>query len=74
MLNGLRWMCVRARHRVLWIKLLRGTLAAVMVMFFIRLMVVPGDTFRLTGHRRPPIYRAMRTFTGRWKQSWESSW
>jgi hypothetical protein len=45
LLNGLRWMWVRARHRDLWLKLLRGTLAAVIVMFFVRLMVVPEDTF-----------------------------
>jgi hypothetical protein len=45
LLNGLRWMWVHGRHRVLWLKLLRGTLAAVIVMFLVRLMVVPEDTF-----------------------------
>jgi hypothetical protein len=45
LLNGLRWMGVRARHSAVWLKLLRGTLAAVIVMFFVRLMVVPGNTF-----------------------------
>jgi hypothetical protein len=45
LLNGLRWMRVGARHHVLWLKLLRGTLAAVMVMVFVRLMVVPANTF-----------------------------
>jgi hypothetical protein len=45
LLNGLRWMRVGARHNVLWLKLLRGTLAAVIVMFFVRLLVVPANTF-----------------------------
>jgi hypothetical protein len=45
LLNGLRWMRVRARHNDVWLKLLRGTLAAVIVMFLVRLMVVPEDTF-----------------------------
>jgi hypothetical protein len=45
LLNGLRWMRVRARENAAWLKLLRGTLAAVVVMLFIRLMVVPGNTF-----------------------------
>jgi len=44
LLNGLRWMRVSARHRAIWLKLLRGTLAAVMVMFLVRLMVVPMNT------------------------------
>ncbi len=72
LLNGLRWMCVGARHSVLWIKLLRGTLAAVMVMFFVRLMVVPEDTFppnwaSLTGDipGYEDIHRAMESKPGR---------
>ena len=44
LLNGLRWMRVRLRHSAVWLKLLRGTLAAVMVMFLVRLMVVPMNT------------------------------
>jgi len=44
MLNGLRWMRVGARHNEIWLKLLRGTLAAVIVMFFVRLIVVPMNT------------------------------
>ena len=44
-LNGLRWMRVSARHNLIWLKLLRGTLATVIVMFFVRLVAVPGDTF-----------------------------
>ena len=28
LLNGLRWMRVSARHRPIWLRLLRGTLAA----------------------------------------------
>jgi hypothetical protein len=34
-----------ARHNVLWLELLRGTLAAIIVMFFVRLIVVSVDTF-----------------------------
>jgi hypothetical protein len=45
LLNGLRWLRVGARHHVIWMKVLRGTLAAVLVMFVVRLMVVPGHTF-----------------------------
>jgi hypothetical protein len=45
LLNGLRWMRVAARRSDVWLKLLRGTLAAVIVMFLVRLMVVPGNTF-----------------------------
>ena len=44
MLNGLRWMRVGARQNTVWLKLLRGTLAAVVVMFFVRLIVVPMNT------------------------------
>jgi hypothetical protein len=36
---------VGARHSAIWLKLLRGTLGAVIVMFFVRLMLVPGNTF-----------------------------
>jgi hypothetical protein len=45
MLNGLRWMRALARHHAIWLKLLRGTLAAVAAMVFVRLLVVPGGTF-----------------------------
>jgi hypothetical protein len=45
LLNGLRWMNAGTRHHAIWLKLLRGTLAAVIVMFPVRLMVVPGNTF-----------------------------
>ena len=45
LINGLRWMRVVARHNAVCLKLLRGTLAAVMVMFFVRLWVVPANTF-----------------------------
>jgi hypothetical protein len=45
LLNGLRWMRVSARHHVVWLKLLRGTLASVVCMFLVRLLVVPGNTF-----------------------------
>jgi hypothetical protein len=45
LLNGLRSMNAGARRNVIWLKLLRGTLAAVIVMLLVRLMVVPGNTF-----------------------------
>jgi hypothetical protein len=45
MLNGLRWMRVSARRHVVWLKLLRGTLASIVCMFLVRLLVVPGNTF-----------------------------
>jgi hypothetical protein len=45
LLNGLRWMRVSARHHLVWLKLLRGTLASIVCMFFVRLIIVPGNTF-----------------------------
>jgi hypothetical protein len=45
LLNGLRSMRVGVRQSAIWLKLLRGTLAAVIVMFFVRLIVVPRNTF-----------------------------
>jgi hypothetical protein len=45
LLNGLRWMRVSARSHVVWLKLLRGALASVVCMFFVRLLVVPRNTF-----------------------------
>jgi hypothetical protein len=45
LLNGLRSMNAGARHHAIWLKLLRGTLAAVIVMLLVRLVVVPGNTF-----------------------------
>lgn len=42
--NGLRAMRAGARHNAMWLKLLRGTLATVIVMFLIRLVVVPMNT------------------------------
>jgi hypothetical protein len=45
LLNGLRWMRASARQHVVWLKLLRGTLASIVCMFFVRLLVVPGNTF-----------------------------
>jgi hypothetical protein len=45
LLNGFRWMHVRARQNQVWGKLMRGTLAAVVAMLFVRLIVVPGDTY-----------------------------
>ncbi|MGC2399217.1 MAG: hypothetical protein WA510_05525 [Acidobacteriaceae bacterium] len=44
LLNGLRLMRAAARRNVLWLKLLRGTLAAVLLMFLVRLIVVPMNT------------------------------
>jgi hypothetical protein len=45
LLNGLRWMHVSARHHVVWLELLRGTLASIVCMFCVRLVVVPRNTF-----------------------------
>jgi hypothetical protein len=45
LLNGLRFMKAGARHNAIWLKLLQGTLATVIVMCVVRLMVVPGNTF-----------------------------
>ena len=45
LLNGLRWMRVWARHHVVGLKMLRGTLASIVCMIFVRLMIVPGNTF-----------------------------
>jgi hypothetical protein len=45
LLNGLRWMRVRARSNVVWLKLLRGTLAAIVIMCAVRVIVVPTDGF-----------------------------
>ena len=41
LLNGLRWMRVSARRNAVWLKLMRGTLAAIVIMFAVRLIVVP---------------------------------
>jgi hypothetical protein len=56
LLNGLRWMRTGARDNVLWLKLLRATLATVIIMFAVRLIVVPisgiptwGTWMNLTG-------------------------
>ena len=45
LVNGLRLMRVCGRRNVLWLKLLRGTVAAVVIMSFVRLIVVPVNTF-----------------------------
>ncbi len=45
LLNGLRWMRVSARSHMVWLKLLRGTLASIVCMIFVRLIIVPGNTF-----------------------------
>jgi hypothetical protein len=51
MLNGLRWMYAAG-----WRKLVRGTLAAVMVMVPVRLVVVPVNTWRADwGSQTPEI-------------------
>jgi len=43
LLNGMRWMRVNARNNIIWLKLMRGTLASVVIMFAVRLVVVPPD-------------------------------
>jgi hypothetical protein len=45
LLNGLRWMRVSARRDVVWLKLMRGTLASIVIMCAVRLVVVPTDGF-----------------------------
>ncbi len=64
LLNGLRWMRVSARHNAIWLKLLRGTLAAVMVMFFVRLMVVPMNTLPSNWASRTADIPAYQAITG----------
>ena len=64
LLNGLRWMRVSARHNAIWLKLLRGTLAAVMVMFFVRLVVVPMNTLPSNWASRTAEIPAYEAITG----------
>jgi hypothetical protein len=45
LLNGLRWMRVRGRRSVVWLKLMRGTLASIVIMAAVRLIVVPTAGF-----------------------------
>ncbi len=62
LLNGLRTMRAGWRHSELGLKLLRGTLATVMVMFLIRLLVVPMNTLpsNWASHTADiPAYRAI---------------
>ncbi len=74
LLNGLRWMRVSARQHVVWLKLLRGTLASIVCMFFVRLFVVPGNTFPLTGPRRRRIFPAIEISRASWMPSQGSNW
>ena len=53
LLNGLRWMHAEARHRVVWLKLMRGMLAAIIAMFFVRLIIVPENTLPSSWASRP---------------------
>jgi hypothetical protein len=48
-LNGLRWMRVLGRRSVVWLKLMRGTLASIVVMAAVRLVVVPTLGFPTWG-------------------------
>jgi hypothetical protein len=64
LLNGLRWMRVSARHNAIWLKLLRGTLAAVMVMFVVRLVVVPMNTLPSNWASRTADIPAYQAITG----------
>jgi hypothetical protein len=52
-LNGLRAMCAAGRQNEIWLKLLRGTLAAVILMFFVRLIVVPVNAYPSNWASRP---------------------
>jgi hypothetical protein len=45
LLNGLRWMYLANRRSETGTKLLRGTLASVLVMLLVRLIVLPVNTF-----------------------------
>jgi hypothetical protein len=49
LLNGLRWMSVGARRNLVWVKLLRGSLASIVIMCAVRLIVVPTDGFPTWG-------------------------
>jgi hypothetical protein len=49
LLNGLRWMRVLGRRSVVWLKLMRGTLASIVVMAAVRLVVVPTLGFPTWG-------------------------
>ena len=49
LLNGLRWMRVRGRKSVIWLKLMRGTMASIVIMAAVRLIVVPTDGFPTWG-------------------------
>ena len=67
LLNGLRWMRVSARHHTIWLKLLRGTLAAVIVMFLVRLVVIPMNTLPSNWASRTaeiPAYEAITGYHG----------
>ncbi len=64
LLNGLRWMRVSARHHTIWLKLLRGTLAAVIVMFLVRLVVIPMNTLPSNWASRTAEIPAYEAITG----------
>jgi hypothetical protein len=49
LLNGLRWMRVLGRGNLIWLKLVRGTLASILIMFALRLIFVPTDGFPTWG-------------------------
>jgi hypothetical protein len=62
MCNGLRAMHAGARQHGVWLKLLRGTLAAVLVMLMVRLVVVPMNTLPSNWASRTadiPAYQAV---------------
>jgi hypothetical protein len=62
MCNGLRAMHAGARQHGVWLKLLRGTLAAVIVMLMVRLVVVPMNTLPSNWASRTsdiPAYQAV---------------
>jgi hypothetical protein len=60
--NGLRAMRAGSRQQEVWLKLLRGTLATVVVMFLVRLIVVPMNTLPSNWASHPsdiPAYEAV---------------
>jgi hypothetical protein len=64
MCNGLRAMHAGARQHGVWLKLLRGTLAAVLVMLMVRLVVVPMNTLPSNWASRTADIPAYQAVTG----------
>jgi hypothetical protein len=63
LLNGLRLMRAAGRRHLICRKLMHGTLAAVVIMLFVRLMVVPMNTWRPNWASRTPEIPAHEAIT-----------